>query len=94
MGWRLVVAVCLGVPWLTRGLLLHEKRLALAPIDLRGALADASVALLVIGIAGALLATRRWWGRVLALGAVLAFVAASFAIYEFVSVFDSLYALS
>ncbi len=94
MGWRLVVAVCLGVPWLTRGLLLHEKRLAVAPIDLRGALADASVALLVIGIAGALLATRRWWGRVLALSAVLAFVAASFGIYEFVSVFDSLYALS
>jgi hypothetical protein len=57
-------------------------------------LADGSVALAVLGLAGLLLATRRWWGRALAWILVVAFVVASFAIYEVVSVFDSLYALS
>jgi len=93
VGWGLVVAVCFGAPWLTRMLLLHEKRLPLALVDLRGVFADASVALLVIGIAGAFFATRRWWGRVLGLAAVVSFVLGSFAMYEFISVFDSLHAL-
>jgi len=94
LGWGLIVALCLAVPWLTRALLLHEKRLAMAPIDLRGALADASVALLVVGLAGLFLAARRCWGRVLALAVVVGFIFLSFAMYEFISVFDSLYALS
>jgi arylsulfatase A-like enzyme len=89
-----MVVVCLAAPWLTRALLLDEKRLALAPADLRGFLADASVALLAVGVAGFFLVTGRWWGRVLALGAVLSIVWVSFAMYEFISVFDSLYALS
>jgi hypothetical protein len=94
LGWGLIVAVCLSAPWLTRALLLYEKRLALAPIDLRGALADASVALLVVGLAGLFMATRRYWGRALGLALVVAFIFVSFAMYEFISVFDSLYALS
>ncbi len=85
---------CFAAPWLTRGLLLYEKRLALAPIDVRGAFADASVALLAVGMAGLLLSIRRYWGRVLALGAVVSLVWVSFAMYEFISVFDSLYAFS
>jgi len=79
---------------MTRALLLHEKRLALAPADLRGAFADASVALLVVGVVGSLFATRRWWGRAIGIGVVVSLVWMSFAMYEFISVFDSLYALS
>lgn len=86
--------MCFAAPWLTRGLLLREKHLTLAPTDLHGALADASVALLVLGITGLLFAIRRWWGRALGLLVVLSFVLLSFAMYEFISVFDSLYALS
>ena len=89
-----MVAVCLAAPWLTRALLLSEKRLALAPADLRGFLADTSVALLVVGAAGFFLASGRWWGRVAGLGVLLSIVWVSFAMYEFISVFDSLYALS
>jgi hypothetical protein len=74
--------------------LLREKHLALAPLDLRGALADASVALLIVGVAGVFFATRRWWGRALGLVTVVSLVWVSFAMYEFISVFDSLYALS
>ena len=88
------MGLCLATPWLTRALLLYEKRVALAPIDLRGALADASVALLLVGLLGLLLATRHLLGRVLALTLLVAFLFLSFAIYEFISVFDSLYALS
>ncbi len=88
------MSLCIATPWLTRALLLYEKRLALAPIDLRGALADASVALPMVGLLGLLLATQRLWGRVLALLLLVAFVFASFAMYEFISVFDSLYAFS
>jgi arylsulfatase A-like enzyme len=73
---------------------LHEKRLVLAPVDLRGALADASIALLVVGVAGVFLARRRWWGRAVALGAIVSFIFVSFAMYEFIWVFDSLYAFS
>ncbi len=75
-------------------MLLYEKRLAFAPIDLRGALADASVGLVLIGLLGGLLASKSFWGRALALLVLVAFVFLSFAIYEFISVFDSLYALS
>ena len=89
-----MVAVCLAAPWLTRALLLSEKRLAVAPADLRGFLADTSVALLVAGAAGFFLASGRWWGRVAGLGVLLSIVWVSFAMYEFISVFDSLYALS
>jgi len=74
--------------------LLREKHLPLAPLDLRGALADASVALLIVGVAGVFFATRRWWGRALGLVMVVSLVWVSFAMYEFISVFDSLYALS
>ena len=74
--------------------MLREKHLALAPLDLRGALADASVALLIVGVAGVFFATRRWWGRALGLVTVVSLVWVSFAMYEFISVFDSLYALS
>ena len=88
------MALCLAAPWLTRALLLYEKRLALAPIDLRGALADASVGLLLVGLLGLLLTTRHLLGRVLASAILVAFIFLSFAIYEFISVFDSLYALS
>lgn len=86
--------LCLAAPWLTRALLLAEKRLSLAPADLRGALSDASVALLVIGIAGLLFAIRRWWARALGFLLVVAFLSMSFAIYEFIAIFDSLYASS
>ncbi|MGB5350331.1 MAG: LTA synthase family protein [Polyangiales bacterium] len=88
------MTLCLATPWLTRVLLLYEKRLTLAPIDLRGALADASVGLLLVGLLGFLLAKRHLWGRVLGFALLVAFVLLSFAIYEFISVFDSLYALS
>jgi hypothetical protein len=75
-------------------LLLGEKHLALAPVDLRGAFADASVAILIVGVAGVFFATRRWWGRALGIVIVVSLVWVSFAMYEFISVFDSLYALS
>jgi hypothetical protein len=94
VGWGLVVAVCFAAPWLTRALLLFEKGLALRPFDMRGALADASVALLVIASAGLFVMTRRRWGRALGVLALSLFVLASFAMYEFISAFDSLYALS
>jgi hypothetical protein len=94
VGWGLVVAVCLAAPWLTRGLLLWEKRLPLRALDLRGALADASVALLVIGSTGLLMMARRRWGRALGVLALSCFVLASFAMYEFIFTFDSIYALS
>jgi hypothetical protein len=78
----------------TRALLLREKHLGFALADLRGVLADVSVALLVVGVAGFFFATRSWWGRALGLMAVASLVWVSFAMYEFISVFDSLYALS
>ena len=68
--------------------------MAPALIDLRGFFADATVALLVVGLVGLCLATRRRWGRALALAVVVTFVLLSFAMYEFISVFDSLYAFS
>ena len=91
---RLVVLVCLAAPWLTRALLLSEKHLPLRFADLRGVLADGSVALGVAGLIGLFLWAGRWWGRAFGWLVLMAFIAASFAIYEFISVFDSLYALS
>lgn len=88
-----MVASCLATPWLTRLVLLGEKRLVPRFADLRGAIADASVALVVVGAIGLSLLPRRWWGRALGWGTYAAFVVVSFAIYEVVSVFDSLHAL-
>ncbi len=85
--------MCLAAPWATRILLLGEKRLPVRLADLRGVFGDGSVALVVAGLIGLLLLTRRWWGRAIAWIVALCFVAATFAIYEFISVFDSLYAL-
>ncbi len=84
----------LAAPWLTRALLLAEKGLVVRLVDLRGVLADASVALVILGVVGALVQRGRWWGR--ALGALVlgAFLFATFGIYEVVSELDSLYALN
>lgn len=86
--------VCLAAPWVTRALLLGEKRLGFGFVDLRGFVADASVALAVLGVLGLLIATRRGVGRFLAWCIAAAFVIATFAIYELVAVFDSFHALS
>ena len=90
--WGLLVASCFAAPWTTRVLLLGEKELAFQLIDLGGAVADATVALCVVGVLG--LALRLgWFGRLLAWLVATTFVVATFAIYEVVSVFDSLSAL-
>jgi hypothetical protein len=86
--------VCLAAPWTLRTLLLSEKRLDLRWVDVRGFVADASVALLVVTLLGSLL---RWQGRfsrvlVWVLGSL--FVAATFGVYEVVRAFDSLHALA
>ena len=94
MAWGLVVAVCLGSAWLLRGLLIYEKHVKVGLVDLRGGFADAWLALLVVGLVGSALATRRWWGRLLGIVIISSFVLASFAMYEFISIFDSLHALS
>jgi arylsulfatase A-like enzyme len=86
--------VCLAAPFLTRALLLGEKGLAPRLADFRGVLADASVALCVAGLLGVLLLARRWWGKALGWLVLVAFLLATFGIYEFVSMFDSLYALT
>ena len=69
-----MVAVCLAGPWVTRVLLLGEKHLAPSIVDVRGLLADASVALCVLGLVGLLLLPGRWWSRVLAWIALASFV--------------------
>ena len=86
--------MCFAAPWLTRALLLSEKGLSLGATDLRGFTSDASVALMVVGVAGFFFTRGRWWGRAIGLVAVVSLVWVSFAMYEFISVFDSLYALS
>ena len=91
--WGLLVALCLAAPWTTRVLLLGEKELAFQFVDLRGAVADLTISLGVIGAIGLLLRLK-WVGRALAWLLALAFVLVSFAVYEVVSVFDSLTALS
>jgi arylsulfatase A-like enzyme len=94
LGWALIVLVCLGAPWLTRGLLLQEKHLPLRLPDLRGALADLVVGLLASGLVGLGLKVGRWWARGLAVVVLVSLVVSSFAMLEFISVFDSLYAFS
>ncbi len=94
LGWALVVVVCLATPWVTRALLLYEKRSTLRLVDARGFVADASTALVMIGLVGLSLRLHRTWGRALAVVIAVLFVVVSFALYEFISVFDSLYALS
>jgi arylsulfatase A-like enzyme len=74
--------------------LLGEKRIAPGLIDVRGFLADGSIGLVVVGVVGLCLASRRAWGRLLAGMVAVAFVVMTFGIYEFISAFDSLYALS
>ena len=86
--------MCFAAPWLTRALLLSEKGLSLGATDLRGFTSDASVALMVVGVAGFFFTKGRRWGRAIGLVAVVSLVWVSFAMYEFISVFDSLYALS
>jgi phosphoglycerol transferase MdoB-like AlkP superfamily enzyme len=88
------VLFCVIAPWSARALLLYEKHLPPGVIDLRGLLADASVVLLVVAVVGLLLATRRTWGRALAVVVVVVFALATVAMYEFVAQFDSLHALS
>lgn len=94
MGSALVAVACFGSPLLTRALLLQEKQLRLGVADLRGALADVAVALVVMGAVLGCLEIERWWGRALAAVALLGFVVSSLAMYEFISLFDSLYAFS
>ena len=92
--WWLLVAVCLAAPWVTRAILLVEKRHGVHFVDLRGFLSDGSVALLAIGLIGLCLATRRAWGRVLAWIVATGFILSTFAIYEVVAAFDSLHGLA
>jgi arylsulfatase A-like enzyme len=90
--WGLLVALCIAAPWATRVLLLGEKELAFQYVDLRGAVADFTISLGVIGALGLVLRVK-WVGRALAWVLALAFVLLTFAVYEVVSVFDSLAAL-
>ncbi len=91
--WGLLVTLCIAAPWATRVLLLGEKELAFQYVDFRGLMADFSISLAVIGVLGLLLRAR-WIGRALAWALALVFVFATFAVYEVVSVFDSLAALN
>ena len=94
MGWALVVVVCAAAPLVNRLILMVEKDVGLRLVDARGVFADVSVAALSLAVVGALLSVRRFWTRILALAVLLALVFVSFAMFEFVSLFDSLYALS
>lgn len=75
-------------------MLLQEKHLGLRPADARGMFADLVVGLLMVGVAGLCLKADRVWSRAVAALVLGWFVLSTFALYEFVSVFDSLYALS
>ena len=94
MGWALVALVCAAAPLVNRLILMHDKGFGWLPVDVRGVLADSSVAVLTLVLVGALLSLRRVWARIAAFAVLLALVSISFAMFEFVSVFDSLYALS
>jgi hypothetical protein len=94
MGLALIVAFCLAAPLVNRFLLIDYKGLGLSLVDLRGVFADLSLSMLVLGLAGTLLALRDPWGRVAALAVMAALLFVSFAMFEFVSVYGSLYALS
>jgi len=94
VGWSLVVLVCVTAPLVNRLILMGDKGIRGSVVDVRGVLADVSVAALALALVGALLLLRRVWARIAALAVLLALVFISFAMFEFVSVFDSLYALS
>ncbi len=93
MGWALVVLVCVGAPLLNRLILMVDKGVGAGLVDARGILADISIAALALGAVGGLLSVRRLWARIVALAVLLVLVFVSFAMFEFVSAFDSLYAL-
>lgn len=82
------------MPLLNRAILIVEKGLRGSIVDARGVLADVSVAALTLALVGALLSIRRAWARFAAFAVLLTMVLMSFAMFEFVSLFDSLYALS
>ncbi|MDH3624527.1 MAG: LTA synthase family protein [Myxococcales bacterium] len=94
MGWALVVLVCATAPLIGRLILMVDKDVGLRLVDVRGVLADVSVAALSLALVGGLVSVRRFWARIAALVVLLALVIVSFAMFEFVSLFDSLYALS
>jgi arylsulfatase A-like enzyme len=76
-----------------RAILLSEKGLGLRWVDVRGFVADASVALLVVVLLGSLLRWPCRFSRVLVWVLGSLFVAATFGVYEVVSAFDSLHAI-
>ncbi len=76
-----------------RAILLSEKGLGLRWVDVRGFVADASVALLVVALLGSLLRWRCRFSRVVVCLLGSLFVAATFGVYEVVSAFDSSHAL-
>jgi phosphoglycerol transferase MdoB-like AlkP superfamily enzyme len=94
VGSALVVGFCLAAPLVNRLLLIDYKGVDLSLVDLRGVFADLSVSILVLAAAVSLLALRGPWGRVAALAVMAALLFVSFAMFEFVSVYGSLYALS
>jgi phosphoglycerol transferase MdoB-like AlkP superfamily enzyme len=89
-----VALFCLAAPLANRSLLIDYKHLGLSLVDLRGVFADLSVSILVLAAVMSLLALRGPWGRVASLALMAALLFVSFAIFEFVSVYGSLYALS
>ncbi len=94
MGWALVVLVCVTAPLVNRLILMGDKGFGWRLVDVRGVFADLSVAALALALVGALLSFRRVWARIAAWAVLVALVFISFAMFEFVSTFDSLYALS
>jgi phosphoglycerol transferase MdoB-like AlkP superfamily enzyme len=94
VGWALVVLVCVTAPLVNRLILMGDKGFGWRLVDVRGVFADLSVAALALALVGALLSFRRVWARIAAWAVLVALVFISFAMFEFVSTFDSLYALS
>ena len=86
--------VSVTAPLVNRLILMDDKGFGWRLVDVRGVLADLSVAALALALVGALLSFRRIWARIAAWTVLVALVFISFAMFEFVSAFDSLYALS
>lgn len=86
--------ICVAAPLVNRAVLMSDKSIRASLVDVRGVFADVTVAALALVLVGALLSVRRFWGRIAAWLVLLILVLVSFAMFEFVSVFDSLYALS
>ena len=61
MGWVLVILVCVTAPLVNRLILMGDKGIRGSFVDVRGVLADVSVAALALGLVGALLLLRRVW---------------------------------